>query len=232
MGILNGLFADYQFDPHTSGDRPGPGWLGPIAGGPIPFGQPQPSQGFPPVTPPSVSPARPPAQSGNRPSPAADDAIGRAQEQQNPLMSLIDGIGAGLNSGIAGLFGHGGSTASEGPSLLDRLTAGATNLTTGGNPLAGILNAVNGLATGQRTDAAGAALARQQATMRALTSAGYDPVIARAAAMNPDVLKAIVAARYGASPASRSSAPPQSAGASDVAPGQPSRTSGTQSRRG
>jgi hypothetical protein len=28
-------------------------------------------------------------------------------------------------------------TAPQGPALLDRLTAGATNLTTGGNPVAG-----------------------------------------------------------------------------------------------
>src|SRR5262249_17829124 len=45
--------------------------------------------------------------------------------------------------------------APQGGSLLDHLVAGATNLTTGGNPLAGLLNAVNGLATGQRTDARG-----------------------------------------------------------------------------
>src|SRR5215471_7804703 len=69
--------------------------------------------------------------------------------------------------------------APQGGSLLDHLVAGAANLTTGGNPLAGLLNAVNGLATGQRTDHAGLALAKQHATMRALMNAGLDSDTAR-----------------------------------------------------
>ena len=49
-------------------------------------------------------------------------------------------------------------------------------------PAADISVCVNGLATGQRTDRAGAELALQQATMQALMRTGVDPVIARAAA--------------------------------------------------
>src|SRR5579871_1414193 len=64
------------------------------------------------------------------------------------------------------LVSSGGMSAPVvGAGLLDRLTAGATNLTTGGNPLAGILNAVNGLATGERTDRAGIERAMEHATM-------------------------------------------------------------------
>jgi hypothetical protein len=88
-------------------------------------------------------------------------------------------------------------TASQDPALLDRLTAGATNLTTGGNPVAGLLNAVNGLATGERTDRAGIELAMQHATMSALMNAGLDLRTARAAAIHPEFLRALVVKHYG-----------------------------------
>jgi hypothetical protein len=86
--------------------------------------------------------------------------------------------------------------AATAPGLLDRLTAGATNLTTGGNPLAGLLNAVNGLATGQRTDATGAMLAQQGAVRQALAAAGVPDAVAAAAAMNPEVLKTVAPQLY------------------------------------
>jgi hypothetical protein len=89
-----------------------------------------------------------------------------------------------------------GGNVVQAPGLLDRLTAGATNLTTGGNPLAGLLNAVNGLATGQRTDAAGATLAQQGAVRQALMAAGVPDAVAAAAAMNPEVLKAVAPQLY------------------------------------
>jgi hypothetical protein len=103
------------------------------------------------------------------------------------------------------------------PGLLDRLTAGASNLTTGGNPLAGLFNAVNGLATGQRTDRAGIELAKQHATMTALMNAGLDSKTARAAAMNPEYLRALVVAHYGVrSRRGQAAAPPRAR--SDEAP--------------
>ena len=108
--------------------------------------------------------------------------------QGSPAITLPFVSNAGVSAPVVG---------SHAPGLLDRLTAGATNLTTGGNPLAGILNAVNGLATGQRTDHAGIELAKQHATMSALMNAGLDAKSARAAAMNPEYLRALVVAHYG-----------------------------------
>ena len=53
-------------------------------------------------------------------------------------------------------------TAREAPGMFGRLQAGASNFTTGGNPIAGLLNAIQGLATGTRTDPTGIAMAQQQ----------------------------------------------------------------------
>jgi hypothetical protein len=190
MGWLDSLFTNNQ------ADRPADnGWLGPIAGGPFPFGPTQPPAGFPPL--PSGLAAPQAQQSGAVPAPVAGSGGGRPADQQHPPTGLFGGLGDAIGGGIAGLFGQGWPTAAPGPSLLDRLSAGANNLTTGGNPLAGLVNAVSGIATGQRTDRAGLPLAQSQATMQALMNSGIDPVIARIAAVNPDYLKAIVAAHYG-----------------------------------
>jgi hypothetical protein len=101
---------------------------------------------------------------------------------------------------LGGLFpapaAAGQASAAPAPGVFDRLTAGATNLTTGGNPLAGLLNAVNGLATGRRTDAAGALLAQQGAVHQALAAAGVPDAVAAAAAMNPEVLKTVAPQLY------------------------------------
>lgn len=75
--------------------------------------------------------------------------------------------------------------------LLQRLQAGATNFTTGGNPIAGLLNSIAGFSTGQRTDRMGMMLAQQQATAQALEKSGVPHSLAIAAALNPDVLKTI-----------------------------------------
>jgi hypothetical protein len=220
MGILSGLFGDYQFDPQTYRNPPGSGWLGPIAGGALPSGPLPSPQGFLPIPSSNVPVAKepmpsrvasaPPGMTRRDPTsgPIGGSAIGREAEPQNPLMSLLGGIGHGIDSGIAGLFGQGGPAgAMTAPGLLDRLTAGATNLTTGGNPLAGVLNAVNGLATGQRTDRAGIALAQQQATVRALMNAGIDADTAHAAAINPEYLKALMMSRLAATPAPQQARP-------------------------
>ena len=60
------------------------------------------------------------------------------------------------------------SPAPQGPGVFGRLQAGAQNFTTGGNPIAGLLNAVQGLTTGTRTDPTGIALAQQQITANAV----------------------------------------------------------------
>ena len=106
----------------------------------------------------NIAATRQPGQSGVTRAQAGAGGLGRAADQSNSLTALLGGIGNGISGGFQGLFGPGG--ASQSPGLFDRLIAGATNLTTGGNPLAGILNAVNGLTTGQRTDRAGVALAQ------------------------------------------------------------------------
>ena len=54
--------------------------------------------------------------------------------------------------------------------LFTRLQAGAQNFTTGGNPIAGILNAIQGLAGGGRTDPTGIALQNQRLNAIAATS--------------------------------------------------------------
>jgi hypothetical protein len=87
---------------------------------------------------------------------------------------------------------------------------------------------VNGLATGQRTDRAGVELAQQHATMQALMSAGVDPVIARAAAINPDYLKAIMAVRHRTGSTARASpggTPSAGANAAEPPRGLPSNLS-------
>jgi hypothetical protein len=140
----------------------------------------------------------------------------------NGNSSDAQGSGTGGGSGWLGpVVGAAPSPPAQGPGLLDRLTAGATNLTTGGNPLAGILNAVNGLATGQRTDRAGVELGKQHATMRALMNAGLDVHTARAAAVNPEFLKALVVARYGARPTRGRLAAPARAAAEEAGRQEP-----------
>jgi hypothetical protein len=153
--------------------------------------------------------------------PIASDGTGRAADKDNPLASLFGGTGNAINGGIAGLFGQAGPSAfPRQPSLLDRISAGATNLTTGGNPLAGIVNAANGLATGQRTDGTGLELAKQRATMQALLNAGLDANTARAAAMNPEFLKALVVARYGVRPTRHAAVSSTRAGIEEPSPKQ------------
>src|SRR5262249_48626196 len=122
-----------------------------------------------------------------------------------------------LLNGIGSLFGGGSSAATPaapqpfhqaapGPSVLDRLTAGATNFTTGGNPIAGLLNSIHGFATGRRADANGILLQQRAATYRALLQAGVPPAVAQAAALNPTMLHTIAPQLYSKPAAERASA--------------------------
>ena len=198
MGILDG----YPFD--FSGNRTqapfGSGILGLL------------SQQLPPndKVPTTWPGALPPASRADvSPAGRAPAAPSPAPEEPNPFMRLLNGIGS--------LFGGGSSAATPaapqpvhqaapGPSFLDRLTAGATNFTTGGNPIAGLLNSINGIATGQRTDATGILLQQRAATYRALLQAGVPPAVAQAAALNPTVLHTIAPQLYGKPAAERASA--------------------------
>jgi hypothetical protein len=228
--ILDGDQPDPQSDRDDDPNAPYRGGIfGPL--GPSTWGgslalPAQPPTGFPAV--PGREAPSPGSAQGATPPQAAAIGFGRDPGAQNSLMSLLSGVGGA----VGGLFGGGAPWASPAPAmsqpfgspgLLDRLTAGTTNLTTGGNPIAGLLNAVNGLATGQRTDRAGIALARQQGMTQALMNMGVNADMARLAAINPDVLRALVAARYGSGSATQPTAPVPRTGADRSAPALPSR---------
>lgn len=127
-----------------------------------------------------------------------------------PTMSGAAGYGAGVDAPPTAMLTQGQGLPApapqaapqqapqpqSGPGVMDRLTAGASNLMTGGNPIAGLLNSANGLMTGQRTDAQGIMLSQQHATALALMQAGLPMPLATAAALNPDVLKTVAPTLY------------------------------------
>jgi hypothetical protein len=210
MGILD----DFQFDPNSFGGTP-PGWLGPLL-------QPQTGPGL------SQDPAQPPyfaSMSGGAMLPRADgkgpgaamlpqsgaDGFGKEPGASNPFTDFLASLGNGIgNAFLPGAVAPAGPQTS--PSLLDRLSAGATNFATGGSPIGGVLNSVRGLATGERTDPAGIRQANQTATFNALVGAGVAPQFAQVAALNPEILKTVVAAHFNA-------LSPQKTGTPGVAPG-------------
>jgi hypothetical protein len=194
-GWLDNLFAQ---SPGQGGILGGlPAWLadtgGPRSGWPDDVGQPpMPTDG---------SAGRRAGQPRATLAQTSDSGFGRDGSPPNPIASLFGGIENGIGSLFGGMQASPQAPAATqappaaGPGIMDRLTAGATNLTTGGNPIAGLLNSINGLATGQRTDRTGLILQQQQATMRALVQAGIDPAVAQAAALHPDILRAFAPAR-------------------------------------
>jgi hypothetical protein len=133
------------------------------------------------------------------------DATGKDSAAWNPFTDFLASLGPGIGNAFM-------SNSAAVPSLLDRLLAGATNFATGGSPVGGVLNSVRGLATGERTDPAGIRQANQSATFDALVSAGVAPQFARVAALNPDVLRTVVAAHFNA-------LSPRKTGTPGVAPG-------------
>jgi hypothetical protein len=180
-----------------------------------------------PPAPTALSAGREPGQSRATLAQRSDSGFGRDGSAPDPIASLLGGVGDRIGSLFGGMQANrqGGPQApaaaqaspAAGPGIMDRLTAGATNLTTGGNPIAGLLNSINGLATGRRTDHTGLMLLQQQATMRALVQAGVAPAAAQAAALRPDILKALAPAMLSAKRA------PAQAGvnaAGDEIPGQ------------
>lgn len=193
MGILDG----FQFDPSSYGGGP-PNWLE-MALRSQGAGQ---SQGFPQGQQGAPGPAAPMSTMGGAAGygagmdaqpqfnpaqlpPTATPAMGQGMPQMAPQMPPQQAAAApGFDMRGAGI------------GLLNHLQAGATNLTTGGNPIAGLINAIGGLATGQRTDNTGMLLAQQKSTMQALVQAGVPPSIAQAAALNPEILKTIAPQLY------------------------------------
>lgn len=77
-----------------------------------------------------------------------------------------------------------------------RLSAGAANFESGGNPISMLANVAQGLMTGQRFDRQGVLQQSQNATLQALIGAGVPPAVAQAAALNPEVLKTIAPQIY------------------------------------
>src|SRR5712671_2029420 len=210
------ILDDFQFDPSTFAGAPA-GWLGPLL-------QPQSGPGFvqsPAQPPPYFAPMAggatfPQAAAGKAPGavvppPSGADGFGKEPGASNPFTDFLSSLGNGIGSAF-----FPSAAAPTGPqappSLLDRLSAGATNFATGGSPIGGVLNSVRGLATGERTDPAGIRQANQTATFNALVGAGIAPQFAQVAALNPEILKTVVAAHFNA-------LSPQKTGALGVVPG-------------
>jgi hypothetical protein len=206
MGILD----ETQFDLGSYGGSPS-GWLGALLqpqSGPAPGFVPDATQ-MPPSFPPTAAAGM--AKGAVTPQIGAV-AMGKDPGASNPFPNFL----ASLGTGIGNAFMSGPAAA---PSLLDRLFAGATNFATGGSPVGGVLNSVRGLATGERTDPAGIRQANQSSTFNALVGAGVAPQYARVAALNPEILKTIVAAHFNALSPQKSDAPGVAPGAGG--PGSP-----------
>lgn len=198
-------FLDDYLNRSNFGDQSGGGILGMLLQNmpnlPPPGQQPQ---GWPAQAPTDVSAVNRNGTSGVTLPQTDASGFGR-DGGSNPFASLFSGLG----DAVGGLFGQGGQQAAQpqpgaqqapqmpqGPGVLDRLSAGAGNFTTGGNPLAGIFNSIKGLATGERTDPAGLMQQNVLATYKALVSAGVPPGVAQAAAVNPKVLETIAPQLY------------------------------------
>src|SRR6267378_4302979 len=146
MGILD----DFQFDSNSFGGTP-PGWLGPLL-------QPQSGLGFaqdlaqpPPYLPPMSGGAPFPQTAAGKvpgavvPPPSGADGFGKEPGASNPFTDFLSSLGNGIGNAFfpSAAAPMGPQTS---PSLLDRLSAGATNFATGGSPIAGVVNSVRGLA--------------------------------------------------------------------------------------
>jgi hypothetical protein len=196
MGILDG----YQFDP-SSYSSTSPGWLGALLQAGPGIAQ-EPAQLLPNLTPMSGGLTFP--QAGGKgpdavvPPQSGTGGLGKNPAASNPFTDFL----ASLGSGIGNAFLPSPAAAPVGPqanpSMLDRLSAGANNFVTGGSPIGGFVNSMRGLATGERTDAAGIRQANQRATFNALVGAGVAPQFAQVAALNPDILKTVIAAHFNA----------------------------------
>jgi hypothetical protein len=94
---------------------------------------------------------------------------------------------------FAALFGNPTPSlpAPPSPGINDRLMAGLMNFANARGFLPALAGGVSGLATGQRSDPAAMLQAQQSAELQALVGAGVPPVLARAATLNPALLRAI-----------------------------------------
>jgi hypothetical protein len=83
------------------------------------------------------------------------------------------------------------------PGIGDRLNAGLMGFANAGAPIPAIANLISGLMTGQRSDAAGVQQQAQLETYKALVQSGVPVAQARAAALNPEILKQIAPEHFG-----------------------------------
>ena len=158
----------------------------------IPLPQPR------PVAAPAGSPVPTPDQLFNLPAYAT-----RMTPQQSAPSAVPDAPGyAGPASAAAAqapapspaaapLFG-----APANPQPLDRLSAFFNNLGTGRGVVPGLVNGLQGLATGQRLDPQGMQMTAINATYQALLQSGVPDGVARAAALNPEVMKTVAPQIY------------------------------------
>jgi hypothetical protein len=213
MGILD----ETQFDPGSYGSA-SHGWLGALL-------QPQSGSGFTQDTaqlPPNFAPMSgatfPLVAAGKAPSavvpPIGADGLGKDPGASNPFTDFLASLGSGIGNAFLPSPAAAPAGPQAAPSLLDRLSAGATNFATGGSPIGGVLNSVRGLATGERTDPAGVRQVNQRETFNALVGAGVAPQFAQVAALNPEILKTVVAAHFNARPSQNAGMPSFAPGAS------------------
>jgi hypothetical protein len=83
------------------------------------------------------------------------------------------------------------------PLFMDRLRAGLLGFANANGPIPAIVNLVTGLATGQRIDPSALHQQTQLETYNALRASGLSNVHARAATLNPEVLRIIAPAYFG-----------------------------------
>ncbi len=110
---------------------------------------------------------------------------------------IIDSPAASLNgqasSGPEALMmpSVAGASARLLPSFAERLNAALMGLANGGAPIPALANLVGGLLTGERMDPTGSQQQTELETYKALRASGASDAQARAAALNPGVLRAI-----------------------------------------
>lgn len=88
------------------------------------------------------------------------------------------------------------TTATAQPSGFDRMSAFVHNFGAGNGIIPGLVDAIQGASTGQRTDPRGLQQQSIQATYQALRQSGVPEGVAVAAAYNPEVLKTIAPQLY------------------------------------
>jgi hypothetical protein len=161
----------------ASGDSGLPGWLGPLL-----LAQSGPSRGF-------IDQSQPAANAA--PATAAPAAA-------NPFAALFATTAPSLPAPPSPRISD---------QIGDRLMAGLMNFANARGFLPALAGGVSGLATGQRSDPAAILQAHQGAELQALVGAGVPPALARAATLNPALLRAIAPQLRRQPPASPAAAP-------------------------